>query len=667
MPELLHITLFTVGVALLSTLLILPPGIALGWLLARRRWPGKVLVETLVALPLVIPPVATGLVLLKLFGKHGPFGAFFQHVLGVEIVFTWKAVVIATAAMALPLLVRAARVAFEEVPERLEQVARTLGAGPWRTFFAVSLPLARRGLAAGTVLAFARALGEFGATVMIAGMIPGETVTLALGIYHEVQLGNDGAALTLLGISVTLAFAALALSEWLLRRKTGERRESKGERVDHGGETADDGPRRAEGSLVAGSRSDSAEPWRCSATVERAEDCGRDAAPRRPQPLPASGVGEERTFRSDVPTSSGKPMPMLELEGVRWVAGEFALEVSAEFAGGATGLFGVSGSGKSTLVELVAGLRRPQAGRIVLGDTALADAAVGVFLPAQERRIGFVPQDGALFPHLKVRENLRFGERRAPLEGRTERMARVCGLLGIGGLLERSVSSLSGGERQRVALARALVSAPRLLLLDEPLAALDAARKEAILPYLRRVRDELRLPMLFVSHARAEVLALCDELAVIDGGRLLQHGPVAEVFRRPASDAVARIVGVETVLPGRLLGGEGLLAAAEVGGVRFFGLADRLPGGTEAVLVSIRAEDVMLVLDDGATGTSARNRWRGTVTALIDEGMLVRVEVDCGFPLVARLTRQAAVELALAPGAAVTALVKAPSVHLIAR
>jgi molybdate transport system permease protein len=217
--DVLHVTLFTLGVAVLSTLLILPPGVALGWLLARRKWPGKSGVETLVVLPLVIPPVATGLILLKLFGRRGPLGRLCEHVFGVEIVFTWKAVVLATAVMALPLLVRAARVAFEEVPVRLENVARTLGAGPWRVFFVISLPLARRGLLAGTVLAFARALGEFGATVMVAGMIPGETITLALGIYHNVELGQDAAAFVLLGISVVLAFGAVTLSEWMLRRK----------------------------------------------------------------------------------------------------------------------------------------------------------------------------------------------------------------------------------------------------------------------------------------------------------------------------------------------------------------------------------------------------------------------------------------------------------------
>jgi len=219
MHEILQVTLFTLGTATLSTLVILAPGVALGWLLARRSWPGKAVVETLVTLPLVIPPVATGLVLLTLFGRHGVLGRFCEKVFGLQIVFTWRAVVLATGVMAFPLLVRTARVAFEEVPIRLEGVARTLGAGPGRVFFTITVPLARRGLIAGCALAFARALGEFGATVMIAGMIPGQTVTLALGIYHDVLLGHDGAAFGLLAISVALAFAAVALSEWLLRRQ----------------------------------------------------------------------------------------------------------------------------------------------------------------------------------------------------------------------------------------------------------------------------------------------------------------------------------------------------------------------------------------------------------------------------------------------------------------
>lgn len=213
-----QITGLTFYVATISTVVILPFGLALAWLLARRDWPGKALVETLVALPLVIPPVATGLILLKLFGRRGAVGQFFEQTLGIEIVFTWRAVVIATAIMSFPLLVRTARVAFESVNPRLEQVARTLGASNSRVFLTITLPLAARGLVAGTVLAFARALGEFGATIMVAGYIPGETATLSLSIYHLVQLGRDAEALGLLGISLVIAFGALWTSEWFLRR-----------------------------------------------------------------------------------------------------------------------------------------------------------------------------------------------------------------------------------------------------------------------------------------------------------------------------------------------------------------------------------------------------------------------------------------------------------------
>jgi molybdate transport system permease protein len=219
-PDAWQVTWFTAWVAVVSTLCILPPGLALAWLLARREWPGKSIVETLVALPLVMPPVATGLLLLKLLGRRGILGHWLETSLGIEVVFTWKAVVVATAVMSFPLLVRTARVAFENVSPRVEHVARTLGAGPWRVFWTITLPLARSGVIAGAVLAFARALGEFGATVMVAGFIPGKTETLSLSIYHLVQLGRDGEALVLLAIAVVLAFGAVWFSERMLRRAT---------------------------------------------------------------------------------------------------------------------------------------------------------------------------------------------------------------------------------------------------------------------------------------------------------------------------------------------------------------------------------------------------------------------------------------------------------------
>lgn len=214
-----QIVAFSVAMALLGTLLILPPGIALGWLLARKDWPGKTLVETLVALPLVLPPVVTGLVLLRLFGRRGPLGGWLDRTFEMDVVFTWKAVILALSVMSLPLLVRNVRAAIEEVSPEMEHAARTLGASGWRVLFLITLPLAKRGIFAGMLLAFARALGEFGATIMVAGNIPGVTTTLSVAIYQHVQLGQDETVWKLAAVSAGIAFVVLLASEILLKKK----------------------------------------------------------------------------------------------------------------------------------------------------------------------------------------------------------------------------------------------------------------------------------------------------------------------------------------------------------------------------------------------------------------------------------------------------------------
>jgi molybdate transport system permease protein len=214
----LSVVFFTLRMASLATLVVIVPGVAAALLLARYRGPGKGAVETFLSLPLVLPPTAVGLLLLELLGHNRQPGAWLAaH--GIDVVFTWKAVVLATAVMSFPLLVRSARTAFEEVDPRLVGLARTLGAGPLAAFFRVTLPLAWRGVLAGAVLAFSRALGEFGATIMVAGNIPGRTQTLSLAIFQDVQTGRDERAVALAGLTVALAFAVLWSSEWIVRRR----------------------------------------------------------------------------------------------------------------------------------------------------------------------------------------------------------------------------------------------------------------------------------------------------------------------------------------------------------------------------------------------------------------------------------------------------------------
>lgn len=216
-----QITLFSISIGLASTLLILPCGIVLAWLFARKEWPLKSVAETIVLLPLVMPPVSTGLILLKIFGRRSPFGQWLYE-RGIEIVFNWKGVLVAMSVMSFPLLVRSVRTSFAEVNLRLEQIAATLGASQVKIFFVITVPLAYKGIVAGALLAFSRALGEFGATILLAGNIPGETQTLSLAIYNFVQLGKDSEAYAMLGITVALAFMFVWTSELLLRpaRKT---------------------------------------------------------------------------------------------------------------------------------------------------------------------------------------------------------------------------------------------------------------------------------------------------------------------------------------------------------------------------------------------------------------------------------------------------------------
>jgi molybdate transport system ATP-binding protein len=235
-------------------------------------------------------------------------------------------------------------------------------------------------------------------------------------------------------------------------------------------------------------------------------------------------------------------MIVLHLQEIRLPLTGFTLELDVTIRGRVTALFGASGAGKTSLLDLIAGLRRPERARVQLGERVLTDTRTHRFVPPEKRRVGYVPQEGALFPHLRVRENLLYGCRRGRAGhevGRQHRSAfePLVEVLELGRLLSRGIGQLSGGERQRVALGRALLASPELLLLDEPLASLDPDLKGRILPYLLRVRDEFGVPMLYVSHSPEEVVALCDEVLLMERGRVLRQGTPAELFQLAAAPA----------------------------------------------------------------------------------------------------------------------------------
>jgi len=354
----------------------------------------------------------------------------------------------------------------------------------------------------------------------------------------------------------------------------------------------------------------------------------------------------------------------LILENISLRVAPFVLDVDFAARGRVTAIFGPSGSGKTSLLELVAGLRRPESGRIQLADETLVDVEHGLFVPARNRRMGYVPQDLALFPHLSVKQNVIYGH--GPGSAGQFSLAHVSNVLEIERLLSRRVTQLSGGEKQRVALARALLTSPRLLLLDEPLASLDQSLKTKILPYLARIRDEFSVPMLYVTHDRFETLSLADEMVVLVNGQVVQTGSVRAVFNRPANLQVASIVTMETVQPGRIIELTHGLATVEVGQARLRAVDADLETGALEVYVCIRAEDVIVARGTDAP-SSARNHLAAKVIAITPAGAFMRVELDCGFSLAALVTSQACEELELKPGSGVFALVKAPHVHLIAR
>jgi molybdate transport system ATP-binding protein len=340
----------------------------------------------------------------------------------------------------------------------------------------------------------------------------------------------------------------------------------------------------------------------------------------------------------------------------------FTLDAAFTAPQGITVLFGRSGSGKTTVVNAVAGLLKPDDGRVAVDGTLLTDTAGRVHLPPHRRRVGYIFQEGRLFPHLSVRQNLNYGAWFAPKGAPRESMARVVDLLGIGHLLERRPGALSGGEKQRVAIGRALLSAPRLILADEPLAALDEARKTEILPYFERLRDEVAVPILYVSHAASEVARLATTVVALEAGRVVAQGPAAEVLGDPSVlPAGAREAGA--VLTARVVRHhEDGLTELEAGGLPLF-----LPRSTQSpgttLRVRIAAHDVILSREK-PQGLSALNILPGTVAEVRTgdgPGAMVAIDTPAG-RILARITRRSAEAMALTPGTAVHAITKSVAV-----
>ena len=347
----------------------------------------------------------------------------------------------------------------------------------------------------------------------------------------------------------------------------------------------------------------------------------------------------------------------------RWPGFKLRAQLEAPTPG-VVALFGRSGCGKTTVINILSGLLQPDEGRVELDGVVLTDTRERIRIPVERRRIGYVFQDARLFPHLGVMANLRYGLRRAPQAGRAIGLDEVLALLGLEPLLGRRPYQLSGGERQRVALGRALLSQPRLLLLDEPLSGLDAARREEVLPYLEKLRDSLAIPMVYVSHQLEEVLRLATHVVLMEAGEIVAAGVLSDISLRPELRAIVGSEAVGAVLDGHVTRVDvaGGMADVQVGGgVLHVSLQDARMGAR--IRIQLLARDIILATEQ-PRGLSVRNALEGVISEFADDvgnAVLVKVDIGSGAAVLARVTRHALQELGLRPAMSVWVLVKAVS------
>ncbi|GLV82120.1 hypothetical protein Slala03_18090 [Streptomyces lavendulae subsp. lavendulae] len=591
----LVVSLWALGLSLLL-------GVPLAWLLARVPFKGKALVRSLVLLPMVLPPTVGGVALLLGFGRRGLLGPWLEGTFGITLPFHTSGAVVAATFVAMPFLVISLEGALGGLKQSYEETAASLGAPPVRVFFTVTLPMVAPGLVAGAALTWARALGEFGATITFAGNLPGTTQTLPLQVYLLLQDKPEAAT------SVSLLLLAIAMGVLIALR------------------------------------------GRWTGTPVAAKEAGAAAVAEEPSP---SGPGSDGAAAAPAP--DGKAA---RADGGDWalhaeVTGFNELTLDAD-PGTTIAVVGENGAGKTTLLRALLGLTPRAHARLRLGDTDVTA------LPPHRRQVAWVPQDGALFPHLTALANTAYGLRArgaGRAEARREAQAWL-DRLGVGHLARRKPAQLSGGQAQRVALARALAARPRLLLLDEPLAALDQTTRAHVRHTLRTHLAGFGGVCLIVTHDPVEAVSLADRVLVLSDGRTLQDAAPAEVTRRPRSPWVARMLG-RNAWPGTAsadgiaLGPGGRLVAAEA-----------LPEGAAAL--AIIAPEAVAVHRE-RPGGSPRNVWPGTVREITAVGSRLRVLVGSAEvpDLVAEITPEAAAELGLADGAAVWTSVKATEVTLV--
>ncbi len=466
--------------SLLATFITFFLGIAAAYWMLGYRGKGKSLIEGIFIAPLILPPTVVGFLLLLFFGKNGAVGKLMEA-FDFSIVFTWYGAAIAATVVSFPIMYKTALGAFEQIDGNLLRVARTLGATEATIFWRISFPLALPGIVAATMLAFARALGEFGATLMLAGNIPGQTQTIPMAIYFAVEAGAMNEAwFWAIAIMVISLSGIIGVNFWQ------EFKEKKG-------------------GVGSGE-------W---------------------------GVGGRNLYTPQSSFESGGLFVNIEK-----ILASFHLKVAFTADEQPLGLLGGSGAGKSMILRCLAGIETPSHGRIVLNDRVLFDSEQGINVPSRDRRIGFLVQNYALFPHMSVAQNIAFGLPKKLSAGsirvQVEQQLIAMQLQGLG---DRYPHQLSGGQQQRVALARALASQPEALLLDEPFSALDTHLRSQLEQQMTETLASYQGVALFVTHNMEEAYRICPNLLVLEHGRAVHYGNKHDIFKHPATVSVAQLTG----------------------------------------------------------------------------------------------------------------------------
>lgn len=504
----LWISLRAAGIATIFTFFI---GIAAARWLLTYRGQGKGIIDAIFIAPLVLPPTVVGFLLLLLLGRNGPIGQLLRQWFDFNLIFSWEATVITATVVAFPLMYRTTLGAFEQIDSSVYLAARTLGASEWRIFWQVMLPLSYRGLVAATILSFARALGEFGATLMLAGNIPGQTQTMPVAIFFAAESGDMTTALIwvliLMGISMSVIIIVNFWAESKGVKRQGKSKKKSQKRVSN-----------IDSRIL---------------------------------------TSEEHLIPQAYSSPSSSQELIVDLE--KQLHG-FTLDVNFKADHETLGLLGASGSGKSMTLRCIAGLVTPDRGQIILNGRVLFDSQQKINVPPSERQIGFVFQNYALFPHLNVLQNIAFGIKDLPTLEQQQRIQKYIQLLELEGLEKRFPNQLSGGQQQRVALARALAIDPDILIFDEALSALDTYLRGRIEQLLIKVLSNYDGVSLFVTHKLEEAYRVCKDLLVLDGGEIIEAGRKENIFEKPRTFKTAQLTECKNFSSAKILDSQNVQA-----------------------------------------------------------------------------------------------------------